>query len=267
MLKKAGRVSEFSIKYNNKYIVLSVFTYPTYLIKNFVMKHKKIEGIIYFARNIITNQCYIGASTSSLEKRKSDHIQKALNGSNLCFHKALAIYTSQKFEWKVIDTAETIEELARMEREYIKIYDSFKNGYNADSGGSFQKPVYEYRIKEGSLINSYYSLDSAANAVNATKKQLSIACLKENYKVKGSFWSYSYKEPHEAKKDRRKKAVIQLDIENNIINVFYSVVQAASVTGVFKSNIAKVCRNERNVAGGYKWKFVNLKNKENGYKK
>lgn len=231
------------------------------------MGKDKIIGVIYISKNNETGHYYVGATTRTLDERKRDHIQKAYKGTGHSFHNAIAEYSPALFEWKVVDTADTIEELARKEKMYIVLYDSLRNGYNSDSGGSFKKPIFRYNIQNGQLINSYDSLEDAANAVNATKRQLSKACLKENYKVKGSFWSYSYKTPFLAKRDRRKKAVVQLDIENNIVNVFNSVAQAANRTRVFKSNIAKVCRDERTVAGGYKWRYVNLKKEENGYKK
>ena len=227
------------------------------LIKLGVMKkNKKPEGIIYSAQNLVSNQHYIGATSKTLKKRKKDHIYKASNGSCNVFHLALKTYGLENFEWKEVDKADTIEELARKERKYILLYDSFKNGYNSESHSGIKKHVFRYNPVNGELINKYASLESASNAVNAPKKKLSKACLKENYRVGDSFWSYNhYKEPFVAKRDRRKKAVIQLDIENNILNVFNSLAQAALTTGVFKSSIAKVCRQERNIAGGYKWKY------------
>ena len=45
-------------------------------------------GEIYKVTNTITNEVYIGATTKSLEKRKSDHIQKASEGLGSCFQQA-----------------------------------------------------------------------------------------------------------------------------------------------------------------------------------
>lgn len=226
-------------------------------------KNNDFRGIVYCAHNVVSNQYYIGITGQTLKKRKKNHIYMAFNGSSNLFHLALKLYGLDNFEWKELYKAETIEELARKEKQYIRLYDSLRNGYNSDSGSGILKNIFRYNPNSGELMNTYTSLENAGNAVNASMKQLSKACIKENYKVGNSFWSYHYyKEPFVAKRDRRKKAVVQLDIENNILNVFNSVAQAAVVTGVFKSNIAKASRGERNIAGGYKWKYVQLKTKK-----
>ena len=54
----------------------------------------------------------------------------------------------------------------------------------------------------------------------------------------------------------RKKGVIQSDLDDNFIFEFNSVAEASTITGINKSCIAKVCRQERKQAGGYKWKYV-----------
>jgi len=57
------------------------------------------------------------------------------------------------------------------------------------------------------------------------------------------------------KKDARKRKVVQLSLEGEVINEFSSVVQAARDTGVSKSGIAKTCRGLNKIAGGYIWKY------------
>lgn len=49
------------------------------------------------------------------------------------------------------------------------------------------------------------------------------------------------------------KKVIQLDLNDNILNVFESIKQAGQETGVPRSNISGCCNEKRKSAGGYKW--------------
>ena len=54
--------------------------------------------------------------------------------------------------------------------------------------------------------------------------------------------------------EKRSIEVIQLDLNDNIFNVFKSMVQAEQETGVFASSIGACCSGKRKSAGGFKWK-------------
>jgi len=215
------------------------------------MKRGKIK-IIYKAKNKLTGEVYIGATTQSIKKRKKDHIERANRGENGGLKEAICSYGIEAFEWTQIDTANSIDELARMEKEYIIKYKSKGDILNEDCGGGFKKTVYQYSIEGGSLINTFECLLSAANAVGANKRSISKACLGIIKTCKGYYWSYSSTFPINFK-DKRKKKVIQLDLDDCFICEFKSVVEASEFTGINKSSIAKVCRGERNHAGGYRW--------------
>ena len=51
------------------------------------------------------------------------------------------------------------------------------------------------------------------------------------------------------------RAVEQLDLDDNVIDEFYSMCVASKVTGVSQPNIHKVCNGTRRTAGGYKWRY------------
>ena len=50
------------------------------------------------------------------------------------------------------------------------------------------------------------------------------------------------------------KEVVQLDLNDNVLNVFKSMTQAERETGVSRRNISKCCNGKRKSAGGYKWR-------------
>ena len=50
------------------------------------------------------------------------------------------------------------------------------------------------------------------------------------------------------------KKVIQLDLNDNVLNEFESMVQAEQETGVFASSISICCNGKSKSAGGYKWR-------------
>ena len=54
--------------------------------------------------------------------------------------------------------------------------------------------------------------------------------------------------------EKLSQKVIQLDLNDNILNVFESMRQAERETGIPSGNINRCCNGERKSAGGYKWK-------------
>lgn len=201
-----------------------------------------------------SGKVYVGATTTSIDKRIKDHKQKASKGSHLPLHKAIATYGIDAFDWQQTDTAETPNELALKEKYAISNTNAKEDGFNIDSGGGFQKYVYQYDIEDGKLLKRYNSLEDAANAVNAIKQQISRACLSVNNKFDRYYWSYEKQEPFMPQEDQRKKGVCQYTLEGALLACFKSIAEASRETGIGKSCIAKVCRNERKVAGGYIFK-------------
>lgn len=215
-----------------------------------------MSNIIYKVTNKETEEIYVGITTKSLEDRKKDHLKKSNKGKSYAFQNVIATYGEDAFKWEQIDTAVTIDELAKKEKEYILEYNSKEEGYNSDSGGGIQKTVYQYDILTGSLINKYSNLTNAGAVVGLNKQDLSKVCLSVNKVSKGFYWTYDYVEKFIPLKDKRKKKVYQYNIQGEFIDEFESVSEASKKTGLNKSSIAKVCRGERNSCGGYFWKFI-----------
>ena len=212
--------------------------------------------IIYKVENINNGFVYIGATTSSLNERKLDHIQKANKETGHQFQEAIGTYGPEAFSWAQVDTANTISELARKEKEYILQYDCKENGYNQDAGGGFKKTVYQYSVDDGLLVGQYDSLESAANAVSAYKTCVGNACIGQNNTCKGYHWSYYLSSTPIYSQDQRKKGVVQYSLNCDLIAEYNSVAEASKETGISKTCISRVCRKERKKSGGFKWEYV-----------
>jgi len=210
--------------------------------------------IVYKVENIHNGWVYIGSTTSTMEERKRDHVQKADNGTGHYFHQEIATFGPEAFNWEQIDTAETANELAAKEKDYILEYNSKEEGYNQDSGGGFKKIVYQYDM-EGILQNTFESLSEAAKIVDVNKRSISAACLGKIINCKGFYWCYDLVDVYLPVADNRRKKVLQLDLDGNILNTYLSVAEASRQTGISKSPIAKTCRGEQEQTGGYFWKY------------
>lgn len=93
--------------------------------------------LIYMATNRITGKEYIGQSVRSLTHRKSQHLSSALtNTGNTYFCNTIRKYGQYNFDWEILhDGITDIDDLNKLEMYYIKLYDTFNNGYNLTEGG------------------------------------------------------------------------------------------------------------------------------------
>jgi group I intron endonuclease len=214
-----------------------------------------IEGIIYKATNTINGQVYIGATTKKLEKRKQDHVNKALKGYKGYFQTVLLEYGIESFEWEQIDIAKDENELAKKEIQYILEYNSAKEGYNKDKGGGFKKTIYKYNL-DGSLNSTYETLTDAGNSINVRKQDVSRACWSANHTLGSFLWSYEDTEGFKPSKDNRKKEVLQYNLNGNLLARYASASEASRKTGISKTCIARCCRKEREHSGGFIWKYI-----------
>lgn len=98
------------------------------------------KGIIYCATNLINNKKYIGQTTRSIHRRKLEHISSAYRNGKYSFHKAILKYGETNFQWSVLDTAKSIEDLDEKEIYWINHFSTYgSGGYNMSVGGQSLK--------------------------------------------------------------------------------------------------------------------------------
>lgn len=210
--------------------------------------------IIYKAQNTFTGETYIGATTKTLEERKTDHLQKADKKVGSYFQEAIATYGADAFSWEQIDIASSNDELASKEIKYISEYDALENGFNSDKGGGFKKTVYKYNL-DGSLNSIFEDLTTAAETINVRKQDISRACWSVNHTLGGYLWSYDKKETFVPELDNRKKEVVQSFLDGNLVAKYISVAEASRETGISKTCISRCCRGERENSSGFLWNY------------
>jgi len=129
------------------------------------------------------------------------------------------------------------------------------------------KQVFQYD-KEGNFINTYISASEASNKLNINIGNI-CACCRHIKKIAGGyFWSYEeINNPNIIKqilnnelvlpiiKTRNEKAVIQLDLNNNIINEYESIKSASITTDIPEQEISQSCKNPRKVTREFKWRY------------
>ena len=94
--------------------------------------------IIYRATNSANGKVYIGQTTRNLYDRKSAHKMRSMTGTSP-FYTAIREYGWDKFDWRVIDRADTIDELLDKEEFWISYYKMDGRAYNEMTGGRHSK--------------------------------------------------------------------------------------------------------------------------------
>lgn len=146
--------------------------------------------IIYEALNIINNKRYIGQTVQTLHKRKLQHINsiKYKNSKCVAFVRAMEKYGVENFKWRIVDDAETLEELDKKESYWIEYYDTTNpnKGYNLKGGGHNPYLTEEVKKKIGDAqrgeLNHMYGKTDKNNKTSkpvlciTTGKQYESAC-------------------------------------------------------------------------------------------
>jgi len=103
---------------------------------------------IYKITNEINNKIYIGQTVRSIERRWSGHKWEALNSQKYALHRAMHKHGIENFKIEILAETDSKEDLDRLEKKYIKEYNSFvnQNGYNMTEGGEGSIPTEEARL-------------------------------------------------------------------------------------------------------------------------
>lgn len=111
-----------------------------------------------------------------------------------------------------------------------------------------------------SIVNQYPNVQEASEDTLTSVDDIKLS-LAEGCAINGYVWNRQYIPKSGIKcalvKTRRmstaKKAVVQYDLDGNVVNIFESVSQALKLTGI--TNIDKAARGAIQLAGGYVWQY------------
>jgi group I intron endonuclease len=92
---------------------------------------------IYLIKNKINNKYYIGKTEENFYRRWTFHKWQLKNNihENKHLQRAFNKYGLDNFEFKILVVCNANDDINKLEKEYIEIYDSYKNGYNQTLGG------------------------------------------------------------------------------------------------------------------------------------
>lgn len=180
----------------------------------------QLINVIYCVTNVVNGKCYVGKTSSTLNRRISGHVYDALHkDSRYAFHAAIRKHGLDAFVVEVLDTCASLEELRVKEIERIDEKSSYTSGYNMTRGG------------EG--IDGFRHTADTKRVISVMKKGRPLA---------------------DASRRKLLKPVLQVDLASDvIISRFESIMAAHAATGV--SNIGMCCRGKIKAAGGFRWRY------------
>lgn len=116
---------------------------------------------IYKIENIDNGRIYIGL-TNNIKRRRARHFTdlKCNRHDNSFLQKEYNIYGKDKFLFSIeFEGDVSNEEISKKEQEYIKKYDSYRNGYNQNEGGNFGPSNGGSHLTQSDIFNILSALE------------------------------------------------------------------------------------------------------------
>lgn len=225
---------------------------------------KLYEGYIYKITNIKNGKLYIGQTTRTLKKRFSEHLANAFKYKYKSYlYTSIRKYGAENFRIDIIEKVykKSKEELSsclfELEKEYITKFDTFENGYNSTFGDkglgtSLDKPVYQYDIENGLLINKFPSIEYAEQKTGVTS--ISQTCNGRQNTAGGYLWSFELYDVHPNaghKPCHHSVKIDQYSLNREFIAMYDSEADAERILGI--NNICYALNGTQKSVGGYLW--------------
>lgn len=231
-------------------------------------KHNKIKYYVGSA-NIIGNHV---KSSKGFWSRWRIHLSKL----NLNKHHSIALqraynkYGINNIQFKILEIC-TQNNIIEKEQFWIDKLKGYTKGYNcfpfarSSKGRKIElnktgKKVYQFDNK-GNFIAEYITAREAERQTGISHKAIHKCCVGKTIFHKNYTWRFLksdfLKFKTSVKIDVSKKQIAQYDLKGNFINKYNTITEASKKTNITLSNISMCLRNQRNLAGGYKWIQLN----------
>ena len=200
---------------------------------------------IYQIINDINNKVYVGKTEFSIEKRFQEHCNDAYKErcEKRPLYSAMRKYGIEHFHISLLEETDNPEE---RECYWIEQLRSFKNGYNATTGGDGKKYI-DYDIVIATY-NKTHNLNETARILGYDAHHISNILKNANILVLNR---------QEVCRQSLSKVIHQYSLSGQLLNSFSSTKEAARFLGDVKKSghITQAANGKRKSAYGYKWSY------------
>ena len=210
---------------------------------------------VYKIVNDLNQKIYVGKTYRSIEERFKEHCfeSKRNKNENRPLYKAMNKYGIEHFHIYLLEETDIPEE---REKYWIEVLGTFKDGYNATTGGD-GKPYIDYE----KIYNLYKQGITNENICKI------VGCESTTIRKVLALYNISKEERIEKARDKHRKSILMIDKNTNeVINSFSSLVEAGKYLNKPATHIQDVCHGRRKTAYGFKWEFADKKQNCINYK-
>ena len=258
---------------------------------------------VYCFTNLINGKKYIGSTIQPLNIRYNQHIYNATHQNayqyNYPLYGAMRKYGFENFDFSVLCQKEcTEEEIRVIEKNYIQSLNTIApNGYNqtTDTAHPINDIVTYEKIrttkrekakqvaqidKNQNIIKIFRSIIDCAEELKLDEKKIAACCRGERRSTQSKYFCWidaesnllipeysrdKYKgDPGTTQKQITNREVAKIDKDTNeVLAIYDSIALASRENACDSSGISKVCQGKRSSCGGFKWKYIEIK--ENKY--
>jgi len=207
------------------------------------MSNRIKDMVIYKATNVFNNKMYIGFCVY-FKERKARHLRSAEKGVITKFYNAIRKHGKDNFIWEIIEKdIESLSKLKEREIFYIKLFDTYNTGYNSTLGGDGGFTGHNSGQFKKGVKPWCTGIKLSENHINNLRKS-HIGKKQSSYTV-------------DKRIKKMIKPVVRFSLNNEFIQEYSSLSEAALSTGTKMNSIGCVCANKTGYksAGGFKWKF------------
>lgn len=132
---------------------------------------------IYKIENLQNHKIYIGL-TNNIARRRARHFTdlRCNRHDNSFLQKEFNIYGEKNFSFSIEFEGDiTYEEIGEKEKEYIKKYDSYKNGYNQNEGGNFGPSNGGSHLTQSDIFNICAALEFCSRPGGVLSKMYEVS--------------------------------------------------------------------------------------------
>ena len=193
--------------------------------------------------------------------------------SNKRFWSAIKKYGWDSFEHEILFDNLTQEEAERLEKKLVLEYDSanHKCGYNVAEGGHVLSPESRKRIGDTRRERKIHPWCQGKHMSDETKAKLSAAMKgkrnhtewtdEEKEKVRQSKLGKNNPNFGKGMTEEQKRLLLLINekpvecLSDEGVKAFRSAKSAGKALGITPGNITRVCKGQRQTAGGYRWRY------------